>query len=277
MYVNPNSQTQILSPDRLRQIAPSVFASNPWGGMSDRYKFVPTGDVLDIIAGLGFYPVKASQSKSRIPGKGEFTRHMLRLRHEDNLRQNVGEEFPELVLTNSHDGTSAYRFMSGIFRLVCSNGMVVSSADFGSISVKHSGGNDFEQRIIDATYSVVEDMPKTVEQIGEWKQLQLPPPVQAAYATAAHELLGETVRDHIKPEKLLQARRTEDAADRSTGERSLWTTFNTVQENLTKGGLTGFTERGRRTRTRPVKAVETDIRLNRALWVLTDELAKRLG
>jgi hypothetical protein len=151
-------------------------------------------------------------------------------------------------LSNSQDGTAAYRFAAGIFRLVCSNGLVVASADFGSILVKHSGGQDFGQKIIDATFRIVEDTPKVFQQIEAWKQLSLPAPAQHAYAEAAHALLDNP---HITPAQLLQPCRDEDkpAPD---GTRSLWTTFNAVQEAALQGGVTGRTPRGRRTTTRPV-------------------------
>src|SRR4051794_23840052 len=125
-----------LDDDQLRRLAPSIFAASPWGRMSGRYRMVPTIEVVGLLRDKGFLPVRAEQSRTRIEGKGDFTRHLIRFRHGDHLSPlAVGAEVPELVLTNSHDGTSAYRFMAGVFRLVCSNGMVVQSADHGSLSV----------------------------------------------------------------------------------------------------------------------------------------------
>ncbi len=266
--------TTTLTRDQLRSATPSVFASTPYEGMSPRYRMVPTIEVVDILRERGFQPVKAVQSRSRIEGKQAYTRHMIRFRHADYLTpQTVGTELPELVLSNSHDGTAAYRFASGIFRLVCSNGLVVASSDFGSISVKHSGGSDFHDRIIDATFRIVEDTPKVLEQIETWKQLALPAPVQHAYAEAAHVLLDTP---HVTPEQLLAPRRTEDQPG-PDGSRSLWGTFNTVQESMLKGGIQGKTNTGRRTTTRPVKAVERDLKLNKALWTLAAKLAETLG
>src|SRR5262249_39656086 len=145
-----------LTNDQLHRSAPSIFASTPWHHMSDGYRFVPTIEVVDLLRGRGFQPVRAQQSRSRIEGKGAFTKHLIRFRHDSLIdAPRVGEEIPELVLVNSHDGTSSYQLMAGIFRLVCSNGLVVQSTDFGSIRVHHSGGKDFQQRVIDATYQIV--------------------------------------------------------------------------------------------------------------------------
>lgn len=259
----------VLSHDALRRIAPSVFAAQPWHGMSGRYRMVPTIEVVDILAGRGFLPVKAQQSSTRIPEKGEFTRHLIRFRHADHLQPaTVGTELPELVLTNSHDGTSAYRFMAGIFRLVCGNGLVVQSADFGSISVRHSGGADLHERIIDATYQVVEETPRTLEKIEAWKQVELSPPQREAFAAAASELKPNP---SIQPAQLLDPRRPEDSRP------DLWHTLNRVQENVMKGDLRGRNGNGRRPRTRPIRSVDADIKINRALWRLAEEMAKLAG
>ena len=90
---------RVLDDDRLRRAAPSVFAASPWEGMSHRYRMVPTIEVVGMLRDRGFLPVRAEQSRTRIPGKGDFTRHMLRFRHADHLSPlAVGAEVPELVL-----------------------------------------------------------------------------------------------------------------------------------------------------------------------------------
>jgi hypothetical protein len=256
---------QALSTEQLQKMVPSVFAIEPWGRMSDRYRFVPTIEVVDVLRDQGFLPVRANQSRTRIPGKGEFTKHMLRFRHTDYLRSmQVGEEIPELVLTNSHDGTSAYKFNSGVFRLVCTNGLVVASHDWGGIAVRHKGAIDFRERVIDATFEIVEQTPKTMAQIDTWKQLQLTPPQQTAFGEAAKELLDN---QHVTVPQLLAPRRPEDR------QNDLWHTMNRVQENMMKGGLRGRTERGRRTQTRPITSVDRDLKLNKALWTLAERMS----
>jgi hypothetical protein len=227
---------------------------------------VPTVEVVGMLRDKGFVPVRAEQSRTRIPGKGDFTRHMLRFRHSDFLSPLVvGTEIPELVLLNSHDGTSAYKFLAGIFRLICSNGMVVQSSDHGSISVRHSGGQDFRDRVIDATVQVMDEAPRTLAKIEAWKRIELTPPQRDAFAAAALELKDTRA---ITPAQLLTPRRSEDH------KADLWTTASVVQEHLLRGGDRGRAATGRRVTTRPVKSVGEDLRLNRALWTLTERLAE---
>lgn len=258
-----------ISRDLMRQLAPSIFADSPSERMKERYKFIPTIEVVDILADKGFLPMRVSQSKTQIEGKGDFTKHMIRFRSNE-LAQDlvVGQEIPELVLVNSHDGTSAYKFLSGIFRVVCINGLITQSADFGSVSVRHTGGKDFHERVIDATYEVMDEAPKTLATIADWKQIQLSPPQANAFALAASELRDN---DNFQPVKLLTTRRRDDQA------RDVWTTSNVIQENIMKGGIHGHSPNGRRSTTRPIKSVGEDLRINRALWRLTEELAKIAG
>ena len=63
----------------------------------------------------------------------------------------------------------------------------------------------------------------------------------------------------ITESQILQPRRFDD------NHADLWSTFNRVQENLVKGGLTGRSANGRQQRTRPVQGIDQNVRLNRAL------------
>jgi Domain of unknown function (DUF932) len=121
--------------EQLAKAAPSIFAQQPWVEVSDKYTFIPTIDVVEAMRAEGFFPVKATQSRSRIEGKGDFTKHLIRFRREgvEDLPRVVNgnahffyaqngltaPEFPELVLTNSHDRSSGFQLSAGIYRQVC--------------------------------------------------------------------------------------------------------------------------------------------------------------
>ena len=156
--------------------------------MSPRYKFVGIDGVLDIMDSLGFKPVLAVQSKTRIEEKLGYTRHFIRLRHIDHLANPKAEEVPEIVLENSHDGTAAYRLHAGIWRFICSNGLLVATANFRTISVKHAGGRDFESRITEATRQIAEHTPAAFETVERWKGVILPRSVQIEMAEKAFAL-----------------------------------------------------------------------------------------
>jgi hypothetical protein len=259
----------MLTLDQIRNFAPSVFTSTPWDGTNpDSYRFVPTREVLGMMEDQGFRITMAKQSRSRIPGRRPFARHMLRLRHADHLDAAPGGEIPEIVLVNSHDKTSAYRLFTGVFRLVCENGAIVQSADFGGFSIRHSGSRDLFGQIREATARIMDGIPTIMRRIEEWKDVNLSRPRQIEFAEEAWKLKPN---DAIRPTFLLTTRRPEDTT-RPDYSRDLWTTSQVIQENLVKGGLSGMNARGRRVTTRPIRSVTADLDLNRSLWELTQRI-----
>jgi hypothetical protein len=255
-----------LSNDQLYSEAPSIFATEAFG-MSEKYQQIPTIDVVEMFRREGFFPVKAFQSNSRIDERRNFTKHVVRFRRADDLAAH-NSEVGEIVLVNGHDGSSAYQVMAGLFRIVCSNGMICRSDDMGTISVRHAGGGDFRDRIMDATFKVVEGLPDATASVERFKAIPAPRAVQLAYAESAIEIAR---KPHVTGQQILEPRRREDR------EPNVWNTFQTVQENLVKGGLRVRTEDGKRQTTRPIKSVDGDLRINKGLWMLTEKLAEILG
>jgi hypothetical protein len=279
-----NRYQEPLTIDQIARYAPSALATRPHESRSDRYTYIPTIDVIQGMIRAGFQPFSASQSRSRIEGKKEFTKHMIRFRHQaatglapaELLK--VGDVVPEVVLINSHDGTSAYKLIAGMYRLVCSNGLMVSDSEIDSISVMHKG--NILENVVESSYKLIEASANVVGTVQNWTNLQLTEGEQKAFAEAAHMVrfadAEGKITTPITAAQLLRPRRSED-----TGA-DLWKTFNRVQENIIKGGLYGVVrdDNGRRLRavsTRQVKGIDQDVKLNRALWQLAERMAELKG
>lgn len=183
-----------LSTEQLQRFTPSAFAVEPWQRMSNRYRMIPTIDVIDHLRSNGFIPVSAQQGRTRIPGKQDFTRHLIRFIRNDVQVRAVGDIIPQIVLSNSHDGTSAYKIMLGMFRLVCLNGMMVHSRDVSEISVRHSGAETLADDVLEASYEVIEQTPTAVKQIADWSHLTLNRNQRHAFAESALELHDATAK-----------------------------------------------------------------------------------
>lgn len=262
-----------LSNDMLRAAVPSIFATEAHESRSARFAPVPTVTVLDGLRAEGFEPFSAVQARTRVEGKAEFTKHMVRLRHR-SLTNTTGDSF-EIVLVNANDGTSAYQMIPGFFRFVCENGLMTGET-FSEVKVRHSGNAIGE--VIEGAYRVLEDAPLVAEQVASWKAITLQDGERLALAESAHILRfpkadqdGEAPAP-VQPEALLRPRRSADRAN------DLWTAFNVVQENTLKGGLTGRVRnaegRLQRRTTREVAGIDQNRSLNRALWLLTQRMAE---
>jgi hypothetical protein len=268
-----------LTDDQLRRVVPSVFAEDAHHSRSERYQQIPTIDVLNGLRREGFQPFFACQTRVRRADKRDFTKHMLRLRHVD---ARPGREVNEIILLNSHDGTSSYQMLAGCFRFVCQNGMVLGDKT-ADIRIRHKG--DVVGNVIEGAYSVVENFDLIDAHKEEMQELILPPVAQRALAAAALEYrYGTTTEGEdgepvlapmpFTPEQVLRPRRMDDRAD------DLWTTFNRVQENMTKGGAVGCKRDSkgkiRRTRMRAVTGIDSDVKLNRALWTMAQQMKEML-
>lgn len=267
-YRNRNStvlhRDSAITESDLMRFAPSVFAEGKHESRSDRYTYIPTIEVLRGLSKEGFRPFFAAQGRSRTEGKEAYTKHMLRLRHEDHMSRDGGD-VNEVILINSHDGTSSYQMMAGCFRFVCANGTVVGDVS-ADIRVKHSGMVQAE--VIQGAYQVLDSFAKVDESKDAFKSLQLTAGEQTAFARAATALrFGTGKEPPITAEQAIAPRRYEDT------DNSLWTTFQRAQENLVGGGVR-TTDRRRRTHTRPVAGIDGNVALNRGLWVLAEEMRR---
>lgn len=257
-----------LSDDEIGRYAPSVLATEAHESRGERYRFIPTIEVLSGLRREGFQPFEVRQTRCRDEGKRDFTKHMVRLRHESAIT--AQGEVPEIVLLNSHDGTSSYQLLSGVFRFVCSNGLIAGDV-CDDIRIRHSG--NVIDDVIEGSYQVLDNVERVVDRIGTYKALPLLPQQQEAFAEAAAALRwGRDEQGNVQApiygsDQLLRQRRFDDRGS------DLWSTFNRVQENLVKGGVSGRSASGRRTRTREVAGVNENVRLNRELWILADRMA----
>ena len=273
MQVTRFNHARPLSEDQLRAYAPSVFQTEAWHERSDRFVAIPTIEVVRGLANEGFLPFRAAQSRTRVAGKADFTKHMLRFRKVDRADLAVGDNIMEIVLVNGNDGSSAYKLDAGVFRIACLNGMVVKSKDYGSVKVRHSG--EAVSKVIEGSYEVLKTAEQALAAPADWSRIQLDDRARHAFAVGAHvERFGEDATTSIKPEALLVPRRREDMG------RDLWSTFNVLQENVTRGGVTGVSrdERGRarRTTTRDVNGIDQNVRVNKGLWAMADYLAQNV-
>ena len=257
-----------LSEDQMRGAAPSVFAEGKHASRSERCTYIPTIDVLRGLRKEGFEPFMVAQGQSRVEGKAEFTKHMIRMRHADHVSGKP--EANEIILINSHDGASCYQLLAGAFRFICTNGLVVGTVA-NDVRISHRG--NIQNDVIEGALRVLDDFDAVDASIDGMKALTLKADEEAAFATAALALgFGERTEDQAPPpiaaDQLTTARRPEDLG------RSLWMAMNRVQENLQRGGLPGRSALGRRIQTRAVGSIDRTVTLNRALWVLAEEMRK---
>lgn len=252
-----------LTDDQIKFVAPSVFASEQHSSRSDKYAYIPTSFILAGLREQGFQPFFAAQSRTRDAGNAPFTKHMIRMRHASQINADSANE---IILVNSHNGSSSYQLFAGVLRFVCTNGLICGE-EIADFRVRHSG--DVKDRVIEGAFEVLENFTHIDESMDVMKSITLDEGQQNAFAKAALTLRYDDIEESpITEDGVLRPRRRDDMGS------DLWTVFNRSQENLTKGGLRGRNKAHKLVTTRPVNGMDANIKLNRALWVLSEEMAK---
>jgi hypothetical protein len=248
----------VLSTQVLRERVPAVFAAGAHQRTSPSYTFISTERVLNALACAGFLPVEARQAaRAKSP---MHARHLIRLRRRYQTIR-LRDAIPELLFLNSHDGTSAYQLRVGLFRVACTNGLVVSMGIFPLWRVMHRG--DVVRDVVCAAFRISERFEALAAAVERMERTVLDPGQRLAFAAQALALRFPTdLHAGMEPSQLLVPRRPEDLGN------DLWHTFNVVQENLLRGGLVRRSASNRLTRTRRITAIGEDIRLNCGLWEL---------
>jgi len=252
-----------LSNEQLINLAGSIGATAPYREVSEKYSFVPTIQAVNFLRDSGWIPVMAGQAAVRKEDKKGFQKHMIRFTRPDLI---VNDHRMDLLLYNSHDRGCAFKLIGGAFRFVCSNGMVIGDK-VAEFSHKHMGFD--ADKFIESASHVGQHIEKTAGVIDDWQAIELEEVEKDVFASVAHSFLyEEPEKAPIRANQLLSLRRF---ADREKND--LWTTFNTIQENVLRGGLPGRNAKGRRMRTRQVKSIDKDRKLNQALWTMTEKMA----
>lgn len=229
-----------LTKDQIRNSSPLVFADAPTNpNLSKKYLFVNTETIIDDLEKLGWLPVQAAQRKSQKSEGTIFSKHMIAFQNPNiKITSSDGDDaYPRILLTNSHDGMQSFKFSVGIFRLVCSNGLVVADEQFSNFNIKHKGYTFAELRSV--VKQAVEDLPNRVQVMNDMKNRVLTQEeknklaldammVRAGIAPNSEKAAKfnydeETIQDILDPKR-----------DADIGN-DLWRVFNVVQEKITQG------------------------------------------
>ena len=266
---------QALSDDDIRVVCPVAFKETMSEGeikklgLSKHYSFVPTSNVINDLRSMGWECVDAKQVKARKKSTRGYQKHMITFEHP-KYKVEGAEEYPQLLLTNSHDGGNAFQLSAGIFRLVCSNGLVIKTEDYGTARLVHKGYS-FEavQKLVN---EFVETIDETLTRITAMKEVELDKAQQMEFAKQAALLRftaksynEDNIGDVVDLDDLLNVERKEDAGN------GLWEVFNRVQESLVNGKY-NYASNGKvnaadaKTRkARPIKNFKQSIDVNKKL------------
>ncbi len=279
--------TDFKSKEELREIAPSIFSTKPSPEVSSKYSHIPTDKLIDDMELLGWKVADAKEVQARQKTTRGFQKHLVVFRNPDivinqmpdnivqsstsptGYRRNNGTfakknpidtVFPQILLTNSHDGKNAFTFTAGLFRMVCENGLVISTNEFEKVSIRHMG-YDFEELQKQVT-EMVEKLPLTVESMNKMIDTKLE---EKSILKFAKDMLAvrfpedELRRITIDMDEFIIPVRPEDKGE------DLWSIFNVIQEKIIEGDF-DYTIGTKHRKARQIKNFKQDMDLNSKMF-----------
>tara|TARA_R110002096_G_scaffold25187_1_gene78933 strand:+ start:2073 stop:2900 length:828 start_codon:yes stop_codon:yes gene_type:complete len=259
-----------LTKEQIKSSTPLVFVETPTNpDVSDKYLFVNTETIIDDLDKLGWLPVQAAQRKSIKKEGTIFSKHMVAFQNP-NIKitsQDGDDAYPRILLTNSHDGMQAFKFSVGIFRLVCSNGLVVADEQFSEFKIKHKGYTFGELRNV--VKQAVEDLPNKVQVMNDMKNRILTEDEKRKMALDAMLIragVKELQYDEDTITDILDPKRDADKGD------DLWRVFNVIQEKITQGNFHAALTGAKVRKVRKIKSFEKDMKVNKELFKLATAL-----
>ena len=291
--LNLNSKNY-LSKDELREIAPSIFSTKPSPEVSTKYSHIPTDKLIDDMDLLGWKVIDAKEVNARQKSTIGYQKHLVVFRNPDivinQMPNNIVESstsptgyrktdgtfakknpidtvFPQILLTNSHDGKNAFTFTAGLFRMVCENGLVVSTNEFEKVAIRHMG-YDFDELQKQVT-EMTERLPLTVESMNKMIDTKME---QKSILKFAKDMLAvrfpedELRRITIDMDEFITPVRPEDKGD------DLWSVFNVIQEKIIEGDF-DYTVGTKHRKARQIKNFKQDMDLNSKMFDIALEYA----
>lgn len=253
-----------LNENQLRNQAPALFTEEPHFDVSDKYHFIPTIDVINEIKANNWYPVSVSEASVRDEDKEGYQQHLVKFRHFDDLLH-PQKNAVELLLFNSHDRSKSFSISAGIYRFVCSNGLVIADSVFETYKIKHLG--DRKNDVATAVANITAIKPKLMKKVQTLESIELSQLEQESFARSSIPLRFDK-HLQVNHTDLLIPHRDEDTKD------DLYTVMNVIQENLLRGNISGTNRTtGRRFTSREITSISKDVEVNQGLWDIAERIA----
>ena len=254
-----------LTNEQLRIKAPSLFQDQPYHEVSSKYHFIPTIEIIEQLRAENWYPVTVNEAGVRDLSKNGFQQHYVRFQHFSDLI-NPNANVVELLLFNSHDRSMSFSISAGVYRYICSNGLIIADSVFDSYKIKHLG--DKENDVINAVANITAIKPKLLEKISKFESITLNQNEKESFLQSALPLRFE---NHLKldnPNELLTPLRIEDKKD------DLYTVLNILQENFLSSKVSGYNkETNRRFTSKQITSISKDVEINKGLWDIAERIA----
>lgn len=262
---------EVLTREQIKALAPQAFATAPSEKTSEKYSFLPTTRIIDDMESLNWHVVGAKSMKAggKNPLRATHGKHIIQFYNPDVVIKSEDgiEAYPQIAIENNAAGWGRLKIEVGIFRLICENGLIIKSQDFGTFKMRHLGYTFEDLQTL--VKSIVDQLPVAINKINTFNQVELTPSQMKQFAMDALKIrMGE--EKVATDEELNQVLRSRREADNGN---TLWKVLNRVQESIIRGGSSYIDNKGKLRMMRPIKNMIQDMSINKDIWALAEQYA----
>lgn len=283
-FANDNLSGNFMTREQILEKAPYIGYETPTNPkVSNRYLMATTNTIIDDLDKFGWKVVDCKQQSHRKGRKNTtpiasfhmvcFQNPNLVIRKTDDEGNVTDECYPRIILTNSHDGMRSFKFMIGLFRCVCSNGLVVASEKFEDISIKHI--NYTIEQLQEVIAKAVNSVTEQIESINIMREVKLNDKQKKQFIIEALNIKIDNDKRKIVDlseddyEVISAPVREEDNGN------DLWSVMNVVQEKLIKPQMYSLTNsKGKKRQQRGITGLAKNLDFNTRLWKLAMKTAE---
>lgn len=274
--------------DPSRELA--IFSDHAAPNVSARYVHINSSEYIPLAKAAGWEVSNGGAKKrnrrslSRNPAAQATASHFLEFQPSNEWLQNRGllnnvvlnngtslsRIFPRLIMSNSHDKTDALKFRFGLMELVCLNGMVVCTDEWGHWSFRHT--NIVPAKLLDFFNQVIEAAPYIFNLRNEMSKIDVSRDQAVELAENVIDLRWDGEKFAVDPTEIIKPRYQEQE------QLNAYNVMQTVQGYLVNGGNTANNRSTHKTRKqRKINNFAAQTSINEGLWKRTGEWLKRMG
>lgn len=219
--------TKLLDDQLLASVCPALFSTGAKPGRSDRYGFVNSGNIVASLREAGYGIVWASQTRKRSPGAASYAQHYFRVRNLNDNQFVEGLGTMEMMVMNSHDGTSSFSVRPAIVSLT-SNLPIIAGGSMHQVKAFHTLKG--VAGVVDAVTEIAETFPRVAAVVKRMQDVNLTKDEVLEFARTAGRIRYQGKKAPFNVDMFADPRRLEQRS------QDMWTVMNVVLENALMGG-----------------------------------------
>lgn len=262
----------------IEALAPAVYAHDHAENLTNKYGNFNSANAIEVMRDYGYGVTQAAQVKGRTAQANIHGQHLLAFSKHSDISSGNNER-PEIIFYNSHDGKSSMKLFAGIYRFICSNG-IVAGEGFDQKMIHYKSNLDNFEGILNQTADRLYDISSMTNNM---KNITPDSERVVEFAKQALETRfdwygidkDERERNAYTPRSINDALASSRVEDNNN---DAWTIFNRVQESVLRGGihiLGNTTRRGRKMeaykKSKALTSIKQNVDINRALWDIAQE------